>query len=175
MNPKAVKKTDLVMLVTLALLTAMNVVLTRFLGIQTPLVQIDFSFVPVVLAALLCRPIPAAVVGGLGDFLGAILFPAGAYFPGFTLTAVLAGLVYGFFLYRKQAALWRAIAAVLLITVVLNMGLNTLWLWILMKDGVWGILSTRIPKYFLVAPVQILVTRALSGRLTEQFRRLIAA
>ena len=85
------------------------------------------------------------------------------------------GLVYGFFLYRKQAALWRAIAAVLLITVVLNMGLNTLWLWILMKDGVWGILSTRIPKYFLVAPVQILVTRALSGRLTEQFRRLIAA
>ena len=55
------------------------------------------------------------------------------------------------------------------------MGLNTLWLWILMKDGVWGILSTRIPKYFLVAPVQILVTRALSGRLTEQFRRLIAA
>lgn len=175
LNPKAVKKTDLVMLVTLALLTAMNVVLTRFLGIQTPLVQINFSFVPVVLAALLYGPIPAAVVGGLGDFLGAILFPAGAYFPGFTLTAVLAGLVYGFFLYRKQAALWRAIAAVLLITVVLNMGLNTLWLWILMKDGVWGILSTRIPKYFLVAPVQILVTRALSGRLTEQFRRLIAA
>ena len=175
MNPKAVKKTDLVMLVTLALLTAMNVVLTRFLGIQTPLVQINFSFVPVDLAALLYGPIPAAVVGGLGDFLGAILFPAGAYFPGFTLTAVLAGLVYGFFLYRKQAALWRAIAAVLLITVVLNMGLNTLWLWILMKDGVWGILSTRIPKYFLVAPVQILVTRALSGRLTEQFRRLIAA
>lgn len=175
MNPKSVKKTDLRMLVTMALLIAMNVILTRFLGIQTPLVQINFSFVPVVLAALLYGPIPAAIVGGFGDFLGAILFPAGAYFPGFTLTAVLAGLVYGFFLYRKPAAVWRAIAAVLIITVVLNMGLNTLWLWILMKDGVWGILSTRIPKYFIVAPVQILITRALSGRLTEVFRRLAAA
>ena len=175
MNPKSVKKTDLRMLVTMALLIAMNVILTRFLGIQTPLVQINFSFVPVVLAALLYGPAPAAIVGGIGDFLGAILFPAGAYFPGFTLTAVLAGLVYGLFLYRKPAAVWRAVAAVLIITVVLNMGLNTLWLWITMKDGVWGILSTRIPKYFIVAPVQILITRALSGRLTEVFRRLAAA
>ena len=71
--------------------------------------------------------------------------------------------------------MWRAVAAVLLITVFLNMGLNTLWLWITVKDGVWGILMYRIPKYFLVAPVQILVIRALSGRLTEVFRRLAAA
>lgn len=175
MNPNSVKRMDLRMLVTMALLIAMNVVLARFLGIQTPLVQVSFSFVPVVLAALLYGPVPAAIVGAMGDFLGAILFPAGAFFPGFTLTAFLAGLVYGVFLYKKPAAVWRAVAAVLLITVFLNMGLNTLWLWITVKDGVWGILMNRIPKYFLVAPVQILVIRALSGRLTEVFRRLAAA
>lgn len=174
-NPNSVKRMDLRMLVTMALLIAMNVVLARFLGIQTPLVQVSFSFVPVVLAALLYGPVPAAIVGAMGDFLGAILFPAGAFFPGFTLTAFLAGLVYGVFLYKKPAAVWRAVAAVLLITVFLNMGLNTLWLWITVKDGVWGILMNRIPKYFLVAPVQILVIRALSGRLTEVFRRLAAA
>ena len=174
-NPNSVKRMDLRMLVTMALLIAMNVVLARFLGIQTPLVQVSFSFVPVVLAALLYGPVPAAIVGAMGDFLGAILFPAGAFFPGFTLTAFLAGLVYGVFLYQKPAAVWRAVAAVLLITVFLNMGLNTLWLWITVKDGVWGILMNRIPKYFLVAPVQILVIRALSGRLTEVFRRLAAA
>lgn len=174
-NPNSVKRMDLRMLVTMALLIAMNVVLARFLGIQTPLVQVSFSFVPVVLAALLYGPVPAAIVGAMGDFLGAILFPAGAFFPGFTLTAFLAGLVYGVFLYKKPAAVWRAVAAVLLITVFLNMGLNTLWLWITVKDGVWGILMNRIPKYFLVAPVQILVIRALSGRLTEVFRKLAAA
>lgn len=177
-NPKSVKQMDVkpvVMMVMMALLVATDVVLARFLGIQTPLVQINLSFVPVVLAALLFGPLPAAIVGALADFLGAILFPAGAFFPGFTLTAFLAGLVYGFFLYKKPAALWRSIAAVLFITVVLNMGLNTLWLWITTKDGAWGILATRIPKYFLVAPVQILVIRALSGKLTETFRRLITA
>ena len=137
------------MLVTMALLIAMNVVLTRFLGIQTPLVQINFSFVPVVLAAPAVRPGSGRHRRRNRRFSQrAILFPAGAYFPGFTLTAVLAGLVYGFFLYRKPAAVWRAVAAVLIITVVLNMGLNTLWLWITMKDGVWGILSTRDPQVF---------------------------
>ena len=127
------------MLVTLALLIAMNVILTRFFGIQTPISQINFSFVPVVLAALLYGPLPAALVGAVGDVLGAVLFPAGAYFPGFTLTSALGGLIYGLFLYKKPAALWRSVSAVLIITVFLNMGLNTLWLWITMGDGVWGL------------------------------------
>ena len=163
------------MLVTLALLIAMNVILTRFFGIQTPISQIYFSFVPVVLAALLYGPLPAALVGAVGDVLGAVLFPAGAYFPGFTLTSALGGLIYGLFLYKKPAALWRSVSAVLIITVFLNMGLNTLWLWITMGNGVWGLFLSRLPKYFVVAPVQILVTRLLSGRLAAVFRRMAAA
>ena len=156
------------MLVTLALLIAINVVLARFFGIQTPIVQINFSFIPVVLAALLYGPLPAALVGAVGDVLGAVLFPAGAYFPGFTLTSALGGLIYGLFLYKKPAALWRSVSAV-------NMGLNTLWLWITVGDGVWGLFLSRLPKYFVVAPVQILVTRLLSGRLAAVFRRMAAA
>ena len=163
------------MLVTLALLIAINVVLARFFGIQTPIVQINFSFIPVVLAALLYGPLPAALVGAVGDVLGAVLFPAGAYFPGFTLTSALGGLIYGLFLYKKPAALWRSVSAVLVITVFLNMGLNTLWLWITVGDGVWGLFLSRLPKYFVGAPVQILVTRVLSGRLAAVFRRMAAA
>lgn len=163
------------MLVTLALLIAINVVLARFFGIQTPIVQINFSFIPVVLAALLYGPLPAALVGAVGDVLGAVLFPAGAYFPGFTLTSALGGLIYGLFLYKKPAALWRSVSAVLVITVFLNMGLNTLWLWITVGDGVWGLFLSRLPKYLVVAPVQILVTRLFSGRLSAVFRRMAAA
>ncbi len=52
---------------------------------------------PVFIAAYLYGPIGGAVVGGIADFIGAILFPIGAYFPGFTLTCVITGAVYGLF------------------------------------------------------------------------------
>lgn len=91
------------MLVTLALLVAMEVVLARFLGIQTPIVQIKLSFIPVVMAALLygrCHR-PGRRFGGLHR---GCLIPLGGLFPGFTLTAALGGLVYGLVLYRKPAS-----------------------------------------------------------------------
>ena len=93
----------------LALLTAVEVVLSRFLSISTWNIKIGFSFIPIVVAAILYGPIEAGVVGALSDFLGAILFPIGAYFPGFTLTAFLTGCVYGLFLHRRQG--WPQILA----------------------------------------------------------------
>ena len=156
----------------LALLVAMEVVLARFLGIQTPIVQIKLSFIPVVMAALLYGPVPAALAAALGDFIGAVLFPSGAYFPGFTLTAALGGLVYGLVLYRKPASLWRSCLAVGIITIVLNLGLNTFWLWMITKDGYLGLLAARFPKYFITVPVQIAVIRLLTGRVGQAVRRI---
>ena len=99
------------MLTTLALLTAIEIVLSRFLSVNAWNIKIGFSFVPVVVAAILYGPIAAGIVAALGDFVGAILFPIGTYFPGFTLTAFLTGCVFGLFLHKKQS--WpRIIAAV---------------------------------------------------------------
>lgn len=172
LNTQEARKPDSRMLVTLALLVAMEVVLARFLGIQTPIVQIKLSFIPVVMAALLYGPVPAALAAALGDFIGAVLFPSGAYFPGFTLTAALGGLVYGLVLYRRPASLWRSCLAVGIITIVLNLGLNTFWLWMITKDGYLGLLAARFPKYFITVPVQIAVIRLLTGRVGQAVRRI---
>ena len=172
LNTQEARKPDARMLVTLALLVAMEVVLARFLGIQTPIVQIKLSFIPVVMAALLYGPVPAALAAALGDFIGAVLFPSGAYFPGFTLTAALGGLVYGLVLYRKPASLWRSCLAVGIITIVLNLGLSTFWLWMITKDGYLGLLAARFPKYFITVPVQIAVIRLLTGRVGQAVRRI---
>ena len=37
--------------------------------------------------------------------VGALLFPTGAFFPGFTLTAACTGLLYGLCLYRRDRSL----------------------------------------------------------------------
>ena len=96
------KKLDLKAMVTCAALIAAAIVLSRFLSINAWNLKIGFTFVPVFIAAYLYGPIGGAVVGGIADFIGAILFPIGAYFPGFTLTCVITGAVYGLLLHKKQ-------------------------------------------------------------------------
>ena len=78
---------------TLGLLIAMEVVLSRFLSIATPILKISLAFIPVVAAAILYGPVWAGSVAALGDLLGALLFPIGVYFPGFTVTAFISGMV----------------------------------------------------------------------------------
>ena len=71
------KKINTKLIVTIGLLTAIQIVLSRFLSINAWNIKIGFAFVPVFVAAWLYGPVPAMLVGGLGDFLGAILFPIG--------------------------------------------------------------------------------------------------
>ena len=86
-------------LTLMGLLTAVEIVLSRFLSISAWNTKIGFAFVPVVIAAILLGPYRAGIVAALADFLGAVLFPIGAYFPGFTLTAFFMGVIYGLLLH----------------------------------------------------------------------------
>ena len=67
-----------------ALLLALTIVLSRFLSFNTSLLSIGFSFVPMILAAIWLGPKYAAIICGLADLIGALLFPFGTYFIGFT-------------------------------------------------------------------------------------------
>lgn len=139
-----------------ALLLALQVVLGNL--IQVPLLgkQYNLGFVPIALAGALLGPVPAAIVGGLGDFLGAHLFPAGAYFPGFTLTNILVGLTCGLVLYRRRLT-WRRIAVAVVISLAgFNLLLNSLWLSMLAFVPGRGYLTwvtVRAPNYLIEVPV----------------------
>ena len=52
-------------LTSLALLTALEIVLSRFLSINAWNIKIGFSFVPIVVAALLFGPLEAGIVAAL--------------------------------------------------------------------------------------------------------------
>ena len=60
---------------------AMEVILARFLSLHTWNLKIGFSFLPVVAAALWGGPLAGGITGALGDLIGALLFPVGAYSP----------------------------------------------------------------------------------------------
>ncbi|MBR3212708.1 MAG: folate family ECF transporter S component [Firmicutes bacterium] len=143
-------------LVIMAVLIAVEIVLSRFLSISAWNTKIGFAFVPVVIAAVLLGPVYAGIVGAVADLLGAVLFPIGAYFPGFTLTAFLTGLVYGLFLHREQT-IPRVIGAVAINQGILSLFLNTFWISVLYGSPFKPLLITRLPQTGILTVVQIVV------------------
>ena len=140
-----------------ALLVALQVVLGNI--VQVPLLekQYNLGFLPIAVAGALLGPIPAAIVGALGDIIGSILFPQGAYFPGFTLTNILVGLIHGFMLHKRKPNVLRVIISVLAAGIV-NMLLNSYWLSILYTSkGYMGWLTVRAPSYLVEIPLQMVV------------------
>ena len=160
-------------IVYLAVLIALEIVLNRFLSINTPVVKIGFAFVPIAVAGLLFGPIPAAIVAALADLLGAVLFPTGTIFLGITLTAFLKGISWGLFLHKKQTVPY-IVLAVLVDQIVLSYFLNSYWLSILMGAPYASLLATRIVQTAILIPVEFVVVFAITKALGRYGKRLFA-
>ena len=150
-------------LTTVALLTATEIILSRFLSIATPIVKIGFGFVPLAMVAMLYGPLWAGFAGAMADFLGAVIFPIGAYFPGFTATAFLKGVCYGVFLHRKEITWKHLIVAVSIVCLVFNLGLNTLWVKIITGKGYIALVIPRILQNLVMIPLQVFALRFVSN------------
>lgn len=142
------------------LLLATTIVFNRFMSVKTPIIVISFSYIPVMLSGILLGPWLTMLVSGLADLVGALLFPFGAYFVGYTISALISGLIYGLFLYRKKEIsnkkfILRLILSSLLVLIVCNGVLNTLWIYITTKKAVMAILPTRVLKQLIMLPIQV--------------------
>lgn len=154
-------------------LLALLIVLNRFVSIKTPLLVISFSFVPIMMAGVWLGPKYATLIAALGDFIGAILFPFGTYFPGFTLSAGLKGLIYGILLYKKQGEerssksfIIRLIISNLLVLGVVEIFVVSLWLNIMYGKAYLAVVSTRILAQVIMFPIQV-VTIFILEKLTR--------
>ena len=154
----------------MGLLIALEIILSRFLSISAWNIKIGFSFVPIVVAALLLGPVYAGVAAALADFIGAVLFPIGAFFPGFTLTAFLTGLVFGLFLYRKQS-FPRILGAVAVNQLILSLLLNTLWISVLYGSPFLPLLVTRLVQCAVLSAVQLVTVQLIVNALPRRWEQ----
>lgn len=160
------------LVVTIGLLTALHIVLSRFLSINAWNIKIGFAFVPVFLAAWAYGPVPAAAVGALGDFLGAVLFPIGPYFPGFTLSCALTGVIFGLLLHKEQT-LPRIVAAVVLNQFGVSLLLSSFWISILYGSPYTVLLGTRVIQSAILTGVELITMTAFT-RSTAVIRRQLS-
>lgn len=143
------------------MLTALDIAFSLFRITLSPTLEINFAFLPLAVGGMLYGPVVGGVIGALADVLGYFLRPNGVFFPGFTLNALLAGAVYGFFLYHRPATLKRTAAATAVITVVINLLLNTLWLSMMYGKAFVVLLAARVVKNIVMYPVETALLLAM--------------
>ena len=151
------KNNNVKKLVEISLLIALEIILTRFCSINTAILRIGFGFLPIAIIAMMYGPLSAGIAYAIGDLLGMMIFPSGSFFPGFTLTAFLTGVVYGLVLYKKPKTWGRIILAVCIVCLGINLCLDTVWLHILMGQGYLELLPTRVLKVAVMIPIQTIL------------------
>ncbi|MBO5543088.1 MAG: folate family ECF transporter S component [Oscillospiraceae bacterium] len=162
------------MLATLSILVAMEVIIARFGTIRpTESIKISLDFIPIVVAAILYGPVPAVIMSILADVLGAFLFPVGPFFPGFTLTAAVTGLIYGLLLNKKQT-MPHVVLPVVLQQGVCSMLINTFWLHVLYSLPYLPTMAARLVQCAVVTALQIVVIPLIAKTILSVQKRLPA-
>ncbi|MCI8535063.1 MAG: folate family ECF transporter S component [Hungatella sp.] len=116
-------------------------------------IKIGFSSIANQFVYYLFGPAVGGFYGGALDILKYLVKPTGVFFPGWTLSAMIAGVIYGCFFYKKKLSIGRVLAAELVVSVVCNIFLGTLWLTIMYEKGFVALLSIRILKNLAMWPV----------------------
>ncbi len=159
---------DIRVLAGTGMLSAIAIVLGFFKIPLTQLVELRFSSLPVAAAGYLFGPVCAGAVGFVADVGGYLVRPTGPFFPGFTITSIVSGIIFGCILHGHKPSLRRILAAQILYTLICGILLNSLWLTILYGRGFIAVLSARLVKELIMIPVNT----AMLAVLMEPLRRM---
>lgn len=120
-----------------------------------PTLKLYFSFLFVGLGAYVYGPVVAMLAGAVIDTVGFLLASYGEpYFPGFLITAVVSGLVYGLLLYGQKVSLWRCLLTKGIINFAINVALGSVWKAMLYGKGYLYYFTTGLWKNAVLLPVE---------------------
>ena len=158
---------DLKALVAAAMLLSIAVVLGFYRVQLTESIRIGFDFIAKESTSMLFGPVVGCMVAGLSDIISYIIKPVGAFFPGLTLSAMLASAIYGAILYKRPVSLWRIIAANSAVTVFVNKLLNTYWMTIMYGDAFAVLFPARAVKQIIMLPIEIVLFYTVAKMLSK--------
>lgn len=157
-------------LVVTGFMIALSVVLSKLISINISFLRVGFGFLPIAVLAIMYGPVIAAIGYGVADLLGAWLLPTGTFFPGFTVSAVLTGLIFGWILYKKEVTFVRALIASAIVCLAVNLLLNTWWLTFLIGKGFKVLLASRAVKEIVAIPVMAVLIVAIDKYVLKRIK-----
>ena len=158
----------------LALITAISVIMnTLTLTVPGSGIALSFTYIPNFLAGYFFGPGAGFIVGVVGDVLGCIIWPKGAWLPLLTLSAGLMGAIPGLIKYLPVKEKWHVLISYVVTYVVCSAGINTFTLWhayAATKKTFWVYLVGKMP----VSLVNMIANLVINFMLMPLFDRIIS-
>ena len=147
------------MLTLAGIITAASIVLESFpIYLLGTSLKIYFSFLVISLGCYVYGPAVGILVGFANDTLGFLISSFGEpYFPGYLITAMLSGLIYGTLLYRQRITVLRLGVVRLVINYGSNVLLGSVWKAMLYGKGYYYYFTTGLVKNTTMLPIEVLL------------------
>lgn len=150
-------------LTTMGMLLAIRIILSIFVTLPiNDSLKIGMSFVATAILGMLYGPVSAGIVSGIADILQAFIKPTGPFFPGWTISAALGGMIYGVLLYKNDFKkpinyIPKIIFAKSLINIFVNAFLGTFWLKVSLGKAMNALFIPRLIKNISLLPFEALI------------------
>ena len=159
--------------VAIAMLIALQLALKQVASVQvSQSMRVSFDYLAHVMVSALFGPTAGVLSGAVTDVLGHFIKPTGAYFPGFTVSAMLNGAIYGLLFYREKPHWGRVLLAQGLICLIVNILLNTLWITMLYGSIYAVILPARALKNLIQFVPDVILLMAMMYLLLPRVKAL---
>lgn len=141
----------------IAVLAAVNVALNAF-GVPLPgyATKLSFTYIPCFIAGIFMGPFAGLLVGLIGDVLGMLINPQGAWIPLITLGSALMGFIPGVICrYLKLNIYIKIGISLVAVLLICSMGINTYGLFTVLGRGrtFWVYLAARMPMQSIIFAV----------------------
>lgn len=147
-----------------ALLTALQLIFDKFSLGNQQVVLIGLGFMITAISGYFLGPWLTGITMVITDLLSNTVFNTGSmFFPGYTFSALISGLIAGMFLYQAKPTLLRILTYEFVQILVTNVFFNTLWLVMMgfAKDGALVLLKIRLVKEIITWPLETIVVLIL--------------
>ncbi|MGN0771328.1 MAG: folate family ECF transporter S component [Christensenellales bacterium] len=152
----------------LAVFVALSTITNIYTWLPVQSFAISFASIPAFFAGAVCGPIGGFLTGAMGDILGQIISPKGAWLPTITLASGLMGLIPGlFFKIKNLNDYLKIFLSFLTCLLVCTAFINTLTLWYVYSYSkgsgktFWVYLWGRLPKQAAVSLINMVLTMAV--------------
>ena len=149
------KLKDVRYLALIALMIAMKIVIGFVRIPVAENLRITLTYIIVAIEAIVTGPVCGLLSGFITDNLSFMLFPDGAYFPGYTITAMAGSFIYAILLYQKNITIARITLAKLFNNYIINVLLGSLWSSMLYGKAYIVYFSTSLIKNTILLPIEI--------------------
>lgn len=157
-----------------ALFIALAVVLRTFATVFLfGTTKFGFSFLPIVLSSAVLGTVYGGIVGGASDVVGYLIKPDGAFFPGFTISAILKGIIYGLFLFKKPKNILNISLAILTTIILVDLGINSIWINMLYGTNITAVIISKLATLPIYAGLQILILFIMFKYLDKEISKIL--